>query len=121
EPSVDINAIEFHINEVASYFRGALPEFRYYSDEESLKDVSVIGAYDNVFFEGSSVCMINAKCPEGDGFENQRKATVHTLIVAGGYIYTCSGTMVNKLDNSPSSCTPLLLTASHCEPDNLKS
>lgn len=121
-PSVNIEDIELHVNEIASYFRGALPELSYYDDSGLPSDsVSVIGTYDNVFFKASSTCMINAKCSQGDGFENQRKATVHTLIMAGGYIYTCSGTMINKLDNAPGSCKPYLLTASHCEPDNMKS
>lgn len=118
QPDVNIDNIELHVENIGSYFRGALPEFRYYADGD---EPSVIGAYDHVFFKGSSTCMINAKCSEGNGFENQRKATVHTIIEVSGYLYTCSGTMINKIGNSTSSCTKYLLTASHCEPDNRKS
>lgn len=121
QPDVNIENIELHVDNIGSYFRGALPEFRYYADGD---EPSVIGLYDNVFFKASSTCMINARCPEGNGFENQRKATVHTIITVstptGDYLYTCSGTMVNKIGNTTSSCTKYLLTASHCEPDNLK-
>jgi len=117
-PQVNIDEIELHVNEVASYFRGALRELYYYADEAA-DDYDVLAPDDNLFFKKSSACMINARCEEGSGFDNQRKSTVHTLIKSGGYVYTCSGSMINNAANDPDvQCVRYILTASHCEGSN---
>lgn len=117
-PSVAIEEIELHINEVASYFRGGLRELYYYADE-SIDDITPLDD-DDLFFGSSSVCMINAVCPQGEGFENQRKSTVHTLIKTGMGISSCSAAMINIASNDPDvSCSKYVLTASHCEGSNV--
>lgn len=116
-PSVNIDEIELHINEVASYFRGGLRELYYYADETV--DGIVPLDDDDLFFGSSSVCMINAVCPQSAGFENQRKSAVHTLIKTGMGISSCSAAMINIASNDPNvACVKYVLTASHCEGGN---
>ncbi|MBL7706245.1 MAG: T9SS type A sorting domain-containing protein [Taibaiella sp.] len=63
----------------------------------------------------SSVCTINAICPQGAGYAANRKATVQTVQPVGNLVELCSGTLVNNTANTLESCKPLLLTAGHCE------
>ncbi len=55
--------------------------------------------------EGS--CTINVNCPQGDGWEEQKRATVRT--VSGGAL--CSGALIN---NTSGDLTQYVLTADHC-------
>lgn len=117
-PEVNIEDIELHINEVASYFRGGLKELYYYADESS-DDYGILAEDDEIFFKSSSACMINANCAQSEGFENQKKSTVHTLMRSGMFVGTCSGSMINNAANDPDvQCIRYILTASHCEGTN---
>lgn len=56
----------------------------------------------------SGSCNIDAVCPQGDGFPDQRRAAA-MLTISNSYL--CSGQLVN---NTRGDNRPLLLTADHC-------
>lgn len=60
---------------------------------------------------GSASCEIDVNCPEGDGWQAQRDATVWLRMTWDGFISNCSGVMVNNADMD---CDQLMLTAYHC-------
>lgn len=117
EESVNLSDIDIHIYKLASYFRG-VEDLEYYVDDSRY---GTIDWYDEAAYETSSKCMINAVCPEADGGENMRNATVKQIIESGGGVGYCSGTMVNAIGNSPENCKRYLLTATHCEGSNATS
>lgn len=57
-------------------------------------------------------CHINVACPEGNDWRDQIRATVAIEITAGGYMYMCTGTLVN---NTRQDKTPYVLSAYHCQ------
>jgi lysyl endopeptidase len=65
----------------------------------------------------SSVCEINAICPAGQNYPEQRKATVRIVMPMGQFVGFCTGTLIN---NTKGDCTPYVLTATHCEETNSK-
>jgi PKD repeat protein len=56
-------------------------------------------------------CMINVKCSEGTGWENQIQGIARLSIKIGFSYYWCSGSLINNTNNDR---TPYLLTAEHC-------
>lgn len=60
--------------------------------------------------EGS--CHINVRCPEGDDWRDQIRATVCYQVMAGPYVFSCTGTLVN---NTAQDRAPLILSAHHCQ------
>ncbi|OJV52347.1 MAG: hypothetical protein BGO31_05825 [Bacteroidetes bacterium 43-16] len=73
-----------------------------------------IDQYDTTYNGRSSVCTINAICPQGTDYEKNRRATVSTInfgIGGGG----CSGTLINNTGNTTQDCKPYILTATHCQ------
>lgn len=111
---VDLNAIDFHIYKLASYFRG-VEDLDYYTDDSRY---GKIDWWDDAAYETSSQCMINAVCPLTEGFDLSRRATVKLVISADGGVGYCSGTMVNRIGNTEADCKRYLLTATHCEGSN---
>lgn len=59
-------------------------------------------------FGDSGPCHVNVACPEGDGWENEVRATARIMV--GGLAH-CSGTLLNNCANDG---TPYFLTAKHC-------
>ncbi|MDR2056698.1 MAG: PKD domain-containing protein [Dysgonamonadaceae bacterium] len=59
----------------------------------------------------SESCMININCPEGDDWQNQKRGVARVVIPQNGYIYFCTGSMIN---NTLSDFDPLFLSAFHC-------
>lgn len=59
-------------------------------------------------FGDSGPCHVNVACPEGDGWENEVRATARILV---GGVAHCSGTLLNNCANDG---TPYFLTAKHC-------
>ncbi len=112
EPGVDVAAINLHINKAATYFRGIeyLQSFK--------GDLQFIDAYDDALTGRSSVCMINAICPEGNNYVNQRNAAFQWLIPVGQGVGACSATMINSTGNTGSTCKQYFLLASHCDGSN---
>lgn len=108
DPFVDINAIELHADKAAVFHR-AIEHLRAYAGNQPLDQV------DDQLNGLSSTCMVNAICPQGTQYANNRKATVQILIPAGQGYSLCSGTLVNNTGNAVGSCKAYLLTATHCE------
>ncbi len=111
-PFVNQNEIKLHINQVAVYFR-AVEYLETYKSKDGIDFI-----YDNALLGGSSKCQLNAACPQGTNYQIQRRATLQQLIVSGGGLGMCSGSMVNMVGNSPGNCKTYYLTAAHCESSN---
>lgn len=60
---------------------------------------------------GSEPCQVDVACPEIQGWECQRDATVRLSIIEGGGSFLCSGAMVNT---TALDCRQYMLTALHC-------
>lgn len=73
-----------------------------------------IDQYDTTYNGRSSVCNINAICPQGADYEKNRRATISTINfgTGGG---GCSGTLINNTGNTTQNCKPYILTATHCQ------
>ncbi len=56
-------------------------------------------------------CMINVKCEEGEGWEDQIQGIARISIKIGWAYYWCSGSLINNTDHDR---TPYFLTAEHC-------
>lgn len=57
-------------------------------------------------------CHINVACSEGDDWRDQIRSVVAIEIVAGGYVFMCSGALIN---NTRQDKTPYVLSAFHCQ------
>jgi len=62
-------------------------------------------------FGDSKYCEVNINCPEGDNWQDEKKGIARILLVAGGSLYYCSGSLIN---NARFDKTPYFLTAYHC-------
>jgi hypothetical protein len=65
----------------------------------------------------AGACIVDATCVDAGTFDAiaaVRKAVAHLEFLSGGFIYECSGGLLN--DNAPTAqtTTPYLLTANHC-------
>lgn len=67
--------------------------------------------YDGLQRDQSWPCMINVKCEEGNGWEDQMQGIARISLKAGAYWYWCSGSLINNTSNDR---TPYFLTAEHC-------
>lgn len=78
------------------------------SSEENGLEVGKIyyGIIDDLF-DRTSDCQININCPDGDNWQNEKRAVCKIII--GGSM--CSGTLLNNTNNDG---TPYVLTANHC-------
>lgn len=110
DPSVDLNEIQLHIDRAAVFHR-SIEHLRTYA----MTDVQPWDAIDNQLNGSSSVCMVNAICPQGANYAYNRKATVQLVLFDALGTSVCSGTLVNNTGNTSSNCKPYLLTATHCE------
>ena len=112
EPNVNLADIQLHIDKAATYFRGIEYLLAFAGD------LQFIDAYDDALTGRSSVCMINAICPEGNNYVNQRNAAFQWLIPEGQGVGACSATMINSTGNTGSTCKQYFLLASHCDGNN---
>lgn len=114
---VDVNSIVFHLNQVAAYYRGV---------DIDLTTTHPTPAKPTGFVaDPSAPCHIDANCPLPSSapmdFEMQKNASVKITIrnQSGTTLGFCSGTLINNTANGAGgTCTPLVLTASHCDEDN---
>ncbi|RQO31208.1 hypothetical protein DBR32_04360 [Taibaiella sp. KBW10] len=111
EANVDVRDIQLHIDRAAVFHR-AIEHLKTYATA----NIMPWDAYDNALNGSSSVCMVNAICPQGANYTNNRKATVQLLMFSAQGVGACTGTLVNNTANTTASCKPYLLTATHCEP-----
>lgn len=114
---VAIENIVFHLNQVAAYYRGVDIDFTI-AHPTPAKPTGVVA-------DPSAPCHVDANCPlpsfAPHDFEMQKNASVKITIrsQSGNTLGFCSGTLINNTANSAGgTCTPLLLTASHCDEEN---
>ncbi|MFX3625749.1 MAG: T9SS type A sorting domain-containing protein [bacterium] len=62
-------------------------------------------------FGTSGNCQVNVNCPEGDDWDDQKKAVVRMRVVRDFVIGWCTGTLVRTTDKA---YKPYLLSAMHC-------
>jgi len=67
--------------------------------------------YSNNNPKSSGGCEVNVVCPEGNNWTVQRQSVAKIQEVMNGYIYYCTGSLVN---NTGQNCTPYFLLADHC-------
>lgn len=107
-----VNESEIKLNvDKALVFHRAIEHLRQFVIYDN---VIPIDQYDSTYNGRSSVCNINAICPQGTDYEKNRRATVSTInfgIGGGG----CSGTLINNTGNTTQNCKPYILTATHCQ------
>lgn len=110
---VRLEDIRLHIYKLFVYFRSYEYLNQYAGDQAT--QARPTGDPDPFNLEGSSsTCGINAICPLGMNYPQQRKATVQILSSGGA----CSATMINNTGNTQADCKQYLLTATHCDPSN---
>ncbi|MDY6122381.1 MAG: T9SS type A sorting domain-containing protein [Porphyromonas sp.] len=57
-------------------------------------------------------CMVNANCPEGEAYYDQKSGIAQIFIITGnGSTTSCTGTLLN---NTQQDFTPYIITAAHC-------
>jgi lysyl endopeptidase len=113
--NVNIESIKLHVNQAAYVYR-AIDQLNRYAGNND--DGTAAKPTADPLAGNSSVCEVNAICPAGANFPEQRKATLRIIMpLGGGYIGMCTGTLIN---NSKGDCTPYVLTATHCESSNSK-
>lgn len=107
--------IRLHINKAAVMYRSVDYLQQYAGNGDGGTAMKPTG---DPIAGNSSVCEINAICPDGQSYPEQRKATMRIIMPLGGnYVGFCTGTLIN---NTKGDCTPYVLTATHCEEDNSK-
>lgn len=111
DANVKLSDIQFHIDRISALDRGQSALVRAYASDE--KDGGVL----KPTVGESSSCEINAICPQGTDYPNQRKSEARILIsaFAGSPPGYCSGTLIT---DAAGSCKPYFLTASHCDDAN---
>jgi hypothetical protein len=62
-------------------------------------------------FGTSGTCNVNANCPEGNAWADQKRSVARILIKSGASQGYCSGALVN---NGAQDCKNYFLTANHC-------
>ncbi len=92
----------------------------YYEPPEAIGDglisiSKVVHGYKDVFFDKSGgfghsgSCNININCPEGDDWQNEKRAVA--MVITGAGTRLCSGALIN---NTQEDLTQYFLTANHC-------
>ncbi len=115
ESGVDVSAIKLHINKAGVMYRASSGLSLFGGNDDNGTAAKPTG---DPIAGNSSVCEINAVCPAGQNYPEQRKATMRIIMPMGNnYIGFCTGTLVN---NTKGDCTPYVLTATHCEENNNK-
>lgn len=115
DKNVRAEDIQLHINKAAVMYRSVEHLQQYAGNGDEGTALKPTG---DPIAGNSSVCEINAICPAGQSYPEQRKATLRIIMpLGGGYVGFCTGTLVNT---TKGDCTPYVLTATHCEEDNSK-
>lgn len=106
-----------------SFIQGDQVTLEYY-EPAGLTETAVISisevayAYRYIWFEETAgnrdpswPCMINVKCEEGEGWEDQAQGVARMSIKIGWAYYWCSGSLINNTSNNR---VPYFLSAAHC-------
>lgn len=95
EPVKTLAPPEFHINEIAYFFRGV----------KNMKNPS--------WTEPSEACEVNINCtPVGDNWQDEKRGVSRILVKEGTLYGYCTGSLIN---NANQNCTAYYLTAYHCK------
>lgn len=114
---VNMNDIALTIDNAAIHFDGISYLDQYRNPTEGV----FIGA-DPFGLQGKGAeCMIDAACYTASEAEIAKKAAIQTLYLdkRGNLVSMCSATMINSLGNTKENCNNYVLTASHCQSNNL--
>jgi lysyl endopeptidase len=104
DANVNIADIKMHIDRVGAYYRG-VDDLKVFADGNPEQAKPTI-----------SPCHINAICNPGPNYPDAMESAVKIFVVSSEGEGFCSGGLINKA--TPGTCTPLMLTASHCDGDN---
>lgn len=106
KPGVDINKIQFQVNDVFGLYRAA-NSVNYTFGDADVKATYGLGQ--------SDTCQININCAQTYSWYLFTSAVAHIWITSGEGGGWCSGTLVG---NTAADCKPYFLTASHCDAEN---
>lgn len=110
KPGVDLNKIQFQVNRVFGFYRGAN------TVNNTFGDANVQAFFG---FGESDTCQININCPAANPWYIYTTAVAHIWITgsdtAGATGGWCTGTLIA---NTKKDCRPYFLTASHCDGEN---
>lgn len=110
QPGVDLSKIQFQVNRVFGFYRGAG------NINNTFGDASVYGTYQ---FNEANACEININCAAAAPWYTLSFAVAHIFITDGSVgdpkAGFCSGTLIG---NTAQDCRAFFLTASHCDEDN---
>ncbi|MEM8585557.1 MAG: carboxypeptidase-like regulatory domain-containing protein [Bacteroidota bacterium] len=62
-------------------------------------------------FDDSNECQIDANCPAGDGWDEEKSSNARLMVIVAEGVGICSGNLMN---NTAENGRPLLLTGFHC-------
>ena len=94
-------------------YRGPLPEttpFRVYRLDHVYRPELWDGGLEKGFGDAND-CHVNANCPAGDGWADEKSGTARITVVVAEGVGFCSGNLIN---NTARDGRPLLLTGYHC-------
>lgn len=117
EPFVNLNDISLSVDNAAIHFEGISYLEQYRNPSEGV----FIGA-DPFGLQGRGAeCMIDAACYSASDADVAKKASIQTLYLdkRGQLVSMCSASMINSLGNTKENCNNYVLTASHCQSNNL--
>jgi lysyl endopeptidase len=103
DADVNLADIKLHIDKVGAYYRG-VDDLKVYADDNAEEAKPTI-----------SPCHVNAICNPGPNYPHAMESVVKIFVVSSEGEGFCSGALIN---NTSGNCTPLMLTASHCDGDN---
>ena len=108
EASAGVELPSIQISSVGYFYR---PVLQAAYGQESLKDFQ---AREESSDPGMKrFCQVNANCPEGDNYQNEKASSVAILIatVKKGIVGLCSGNLINNVEGD---FTPFIISAAHC-------
>jgi len=93
-------------------FYGLAHFYRHIFDEYAMyQDILSEDAVAEVRGGGADACQVDANCPEGNNWQQQKDAVVRLQIVDGQFVGLCSGVLMNT---TARDCRQYLLSALHC-------
>lgn len=116
QPWVNLNDIQFHVNQLGAAYRGGRTYIISYlfGDENNESPLEFDTKNMNQIGPVPDKCHTNANC-DGWGTSHYKLKQTAVQLDMGSYI--CSGNLIN---NTNLDCSPLFITASHCDAANAK-
>ncbi len=100
-PSIKISSVGYFYRPVLKAAYGQ-EYIEYFQGNEDRSDPSM-----------NRFCQINANCPEGDNYQDEKASSVAILISTSekGVVGMCSGNLINNVE---ADLTPFIISAAHC-------